>query len=86
MANKETKTAAELIAIIMGEIRLHPELNDVQTLEIRPMERHGPSAANWDATPVSIGRDEHGRAVPVPVFPDLVYKIIQKTQTHFDLA
>jgi hypothetical protein len=49
MPDKGKKIAADLVALIMGEVRKHPEWNDIMDVEIIPRVQHAPHHPNWDA-------------------------------------
>lgn len=77
MVTKEKKTADELAALIMGEIRKYPECNHILNVTItRPVQR-APHQPNWDVAFVV-----HGNVIA----PEFAYRIAREVQSHFDLA
>jgi hypothetical protein len=56
MATKEKKSAAELKALIMREVKQHPEWHDIVDVAITQPARP-PHQPNWDAAFTMSGRD-----------------------------
>ncbi len=83
MAPKETKTAAELAHIIMGEIRSQPDLGYIRGVVI--IARKGESP-NWQGTFQIGGVDDYGKPVPSAMPSNWAFKVIENAQSHFDLA
>jgi len=76
MATKQKKTAYELEALMMVEIRRYPELNNIQAVGVVPpaMPTGGPT---WECNYVSDG--------PAPTRLDIADEIKRKLQDEFDL-
>jgi hypothetical protein len=72
MTAKEKKTAAELSALVMEEIRKLPELNDVTGAAITR-----PTNMNWD-----VGFTMHGPRYA----PEKAWAIARDLQAKYDLA
>lgn len=78
MASKEKKTAPELGAMIIHEIRQYPRFNDIVEVTISPTQQ-GP--ANWTHS-FTIAAPRSG---PWPVFPE-ADKLVRLFQNDFELA
>lgn len=77
MAGKGKKNANELAALIMEQIRHHPEWNDLIEVTVQMIPRFVDERPNWDAR-FTI----NGTAAP----PEGAFKIIKEFQSKFDLA
>ena len=77
MPTKERKTNAELAALIMGEIRQHPEWRDVDSIAITQKLQQASHHPNWDAAFTM-----NGSATP----PEGAFAIVRQLQSQFDLA
>lgn len=86
MAEREQKTSNALAVIVMGGIRTHPELNEIQGVTIRRIERPEAMMPNWDAIFYTRGTDSSGRLAPMPVAHPFAYELVRKLQIRFDLA
>ena len=78
MASKGQKTATELAALIMDEIRRYPEFNDIVDVTISPTQQ---GLANWTAS-FTIAASRSG---PWPVFPE-ADTLVRLFQDDFELA
>lgn len=86
MTDRERKTALELELMLMEKIRERDELDEIQGVAIRRIERRDLLSANWDGVFQLIGFDSEGRAIPVPIPHPLAYQILGDLQSRFDLA
>ena len=76
MTTREKKSAAELKALIMREVKQHPEWHDIQDVAItRPVRP--PHQPNWDAAFTMTGP----RATPEGAF-----RFARELGAKFDLA
>jgi hypothetical protein len=78
MTTKEKKTAPELAAMIMDEIRRYPQFNDIAEVTISRAQQ---GLANWSATS-TVAASQSG---PWPVFPEFD-KLVRLFQADFELA
>ena len=76
MTPREKKSAVELKALIMREVKRHPEWHDIQDVAITRPERL-PHQPNWDAAFRMTG----SRATPEGAF-----RFAKELGTKFDLA
>lgn len=74
---KEQKTADELTALIMTEVRQHREWNDLMDVAIVRPVQSTPLHPNWDASFVV-----NGSRVP----PEGAFQFVRGLQSKFDLA
>jgi len=76
MTTKEKKSAAELKALIMREVKQHPEWNDIADVAItRPVRP--PNQPNWDAAFTMSGPR---------TTPEGAFRFARELGTKFDLA
>jgi hypothetical protein len=73
---KQKKTAAELAAIIMQELRKRPELNRILFVTVIPPFEQNPVNPNWD---VAFTVEGNLRA------PELAYRLARALRAEFDL-
>jgi hypothetical protein len=76
MATKEKKSASELTFLIMGEVKKHPDWNDIMSVAItRPVQSaaHHP---NWDAAFTMDGQR---------VAPEEAFGFVNELQRKYDL-
>jgi hypothetical protein len=74
---KEKKTQADLIALLMGELRKHPECDHVVRVTITLPVRNAPHHPNWDVA-WTVG----GNHILCPA----ALRIASELQAEFDLA
>jgi hypothetical protein len=77
MAIKEKKSAAELRASIMGEIREHSHWSDIIDITVVTIPQYSADRPNWDGTFTL-----NGAMAP----PEGAFQIVRKHQSKFDLA
>jgi hypothetical protein len=77
MATKEKKTEGELVAIIMNEVRQHPDCGDIERVVItRPVQRTRDNP-NWEPAWVVTGK----KIAPLGAF-----EVGRRLQAQFDVA
>jgi hypothetical protein len=72
MVAKEKKTEAELVALIMQEVRKHPDWSDVEGVAITR-----PTQTNWDAAFTMSGQR---------IAPEGAWAIARDLHAKYDLA
>ena len=77
MPAKETKTRAELINLLMQELRKHPECAHVVNVAITRPAQRAPHHPNWDAT-WTVYRNQ--------VVCPAAFRIASELQAQFNLA
>jgi hypothetical protein len=75
--NKEKRTASELAALIMREIRELPECDHITRVAITRLRKHTPHQPNWRFSWAVNG------SWPVP---EAAFKVAEKFQAQADLA
>ena len=78
MTAKEKKTATDLTATIMQEVRKHPDCNDITNVAIIRPVQHAPGHPNWS---FAWTRDHTSSLAPATA-----NEIARKLQNQFDLA
>ncbi len=73
----ETKTAAELVALVVREIREHPEYDHIAGVSVMPRIPQPSHPANWRVE-LSVSGSWH--------IPEGAYKIVERLQAQFNLA
>jgi hypothetical protein len=73
----ETKTAAELVALVVREIREHPEYDHIADVSVMPRIPQPLHPANWHVE-LSVCGSWH--------IPEGAYKIVERLQAQFNLA
>ena len=73
----ETKTAAELVALVVREIREHPEYDHIAGVSVMPRIPQPSHPANWRVE-LSVCGSWH--------IPEGAYKIMERLQAQFNLA
>jgi len=76
MTTREKKSAPELKALIMREVKQHPEWRDIQDVAITPSGRP-PYQPNWDAAFTMTGPR---------TTPEGAFRFVRELGTKFDLA
>lgn len=77
MANKPTRTEHELEALIMQEVRRHPEFSRIQGIAITRPSQLAPHFPNWGFGWVTDGAG---------IRPTAADAIAERLQREFDLA
>ena len=77
MPAKEKKTRADLLALLMGELRKHPECDHVVRAAITQPVQHTPDHPNWD-----VAWSVSGNQILCPA----ALRIASELQAKFDLA
>jgi hypothetical protein len=73
----ETKTAAELVALVVREIREHPEYDHIAGVSVMRRIPQPSHPANWRVE-LSVSGSWH--------IPEGAYKIVERLQAQFNLA
>ena len=73
----ETKTAAELVALVVKEIREHPEYDHITGVSVMRRIPQPSHPANWRVE-LSVSGSWH--------IPEGAYKIVERLQAQFNLA
>src|SRR5712671_4771028 len=73
----EAKTAAELVALVVREIREHPEYDHIAGVSVMPRIPQPSHPANWRVE-LSVSGSWH--------IPEGAYKIVERLQAQFNLA
>ena len=73
---KEKRTAAHLEAMILDEIRKHPDLRIIQAVAVTPHRRKLPHGPTWEAAYVTEGSSSKA---------GMADEILRKLQDQFDL-
>jgi hypothetical protein len=77
MATKQKKTEAELVDLIMTEIRKRPECNHIMSVAITRPPQQASHHPNWDAA-FTI----NGNEIP----PERAFMIVRELRAQFDLV
>ena len=77
MAAKEKKSRAELEALVLEEVRQHPECDHIIGIAIAQPPQTAPHHPNWD-----VAFTISGNQIPPPI----AFEIAAKLKSQFDLA
>lgn len=77
MTGKPTKTTAELTAMLMAEVRKHPECSNITSVGIARPARQSPHEPNWAAAWTVNGPK---------LAPPIAFEIERRLRRQFDLV
>jgi hypothetical protein len=77
MTSKEMKSATELAALIMDEIRDHPEYDHIASVTVTQVPRRAPDQPNWRFGWTVIGNW---------AVPEAAFKIAERFQAQINLT
>ena len=75
MASKEKKSAIELRALIMDEVRKHPDWDDIVDVAIIQSIRSAPHHPNWDGAFTMAGQR---------IAPERAFRFVTELKGKFD--